>query len=467
LPECYDFCSNRKRPMEFDPILLSRLQFAFTTMFHIIFPSFTIGLGVYLVVLEGLWLKTKDETYYQLTRFWTKIFALSFGMGVVTGIVLAYEFGTNFSKFSATAGNVIGPLMSYETLTAFFLEAGFLGIVIFGWKRVPPKVHYFATCMVAAGALISTFWILAANSWMHTPTGHVIKDGVFHIESWWDVIFNPSFPYRYFHMVIAALLSTAVAVAGISAWYLIKKSYIEHETKALKTSIIIIAILAPIQILVGDLHGLNTLEHQPMKVAAMEGHWEDHKGAPLVLFGIPDMEREKNHFEVAIPHLGSLILKHSWDGELKGLKSVAKEDRPFMPIPFFSFRIMVALGMLFLLTGFIGIWLMWRKKLYESRLFHRWCILLAPFGFVATICGWFVTETGRQPWVVHGLLRTKEMASPLIGSHVFISLSLLFIVYCIILSVFFYYFFYIIKQGPDVEDDDYQRIHHTPWIHKR
>lgn len=312
--------------MELDALLLARLQFAFTISFHILFPSFTIGLASYLAVLEGLWLKTDRRVYRDLYRFWSKIFAVSFGMGVVSGVVMSYQFGTNWSRLSDIAGNVLGPLLSYEVLTAFFLEAGFLGIMLFGWDRVGRGLHFFATCMVAIGTLFSTFWILSANSWMQTPTGYEVLDGRFHPASWLAVIFNPSFPYRLVHMTLAAYLTTAFAVGAVGAWHLLYRRSRDNARQLDAARVMfsmamwMAAFVAPIQILAGDLHGLNTLEHQPAKIAAMEGHWETRQGAPLLLFGMPDMQREETKWAVEVPHLGSLILTHDWNGTLRGLK---------------------------------------------------------------------------------------------------------------------------------------------------
>ena len=324
---------------ELDPLLLSRIQFAFTVSFHILFPSFTIGLAAWLLVLEIVWLRTGKAIYAELVRHWTKIFAVSFGMGVVSGVVLSYEFGTNWSEFSRRGGNVIGPLMSYEVLTAFFLEAGFLGIMLFGQQRVPKAVHLFATAMVALGTVISAFWILSANSWMQTPVGFTVDaEGVLHVADWWQVIFNPSFPYRFTHMLAAAYLTTAFAVGGVGAWYILRGENVPHGRIMLGMALSLIVWLAPLQLFIGDLHGLNTREHQPAKIAAVEAHWETQKGAPLILFAWPDVEAETNHYEVAIPRLGSLVLTHEWEGEVQGLKAFprrrpAEPDHPLLRLP--------------------------------------------------------------------------------------------------------------------------------------
>jgi cytochrome bd ubiquinol oxidase subunit I len=435
---------------ELDPLLLSRIQFAFTVSFHIIFPSFTIGLAAWLLVLETLYLKTGKPIYMDVAQHWTKIFAVSFGMGVVSGVVLSYEFGTNWSELSRRGGNVIGPLMSYEVLTAFFLEAGFLGIMLFGRGRVPKGVHFFATAMVALGTVISAFWILSANSWMQTPVGHsVAEDGVLHVEDWWQVIFNPSFPYRCAHMVAAAYLTTALVVAGIGAWYILRERSVPHGKIMLGMGLSLLVWLAPLQLFIGDLHGLNTREHQPAKIAAVEAHWETQRRAPLILFAIPDPKAEKNHFELAIPALGSLVLTHEWDGEVRGLKSFPPEDRPNPIIPFFAFRIMVGIGMIMIAVGVTGsvLWLMGR--LWTTRWFLRALVWVSPLGFLAVLSGWFVTEVGRQPWTVYGVLRTADAVSPVPGGSVLASLILFVLVYCIVFGAGLYYILKLIQRGPD------------------
>ncbi len=436
--------------MELDPVLLARIQFAFVVSFHILFPSFTIGLAAYLAVLEGLWLRTGREVYQRLSRFWVKIFAVSFGMGVVSGIVMSYQFGTNWSEFSAVAGNVIGPLMGYEVVTAFFMEATFLGILLFGRNRVPPFLYFLAACVVAVGTLFSAFWILAANSWMHTPDGTVLRDGVFRIESWAQAVFNPSFPYRLAHMVTATFLTTAFVVASVSAWYLRTGRFPRVGRKGLSMAMWLICILAPAQIFIGDLHGLNTLEHQPVKVAAMEGHWETHRGAPMVLFGIPDPANETNRYEVAIPNLASLILTHQWDGEVKGLTAWPEDERPPVAPVFWSFRVMVAIGVLMLAVGAISLWLRWRGRLYDTPWFLRLVQYCMPVGFVAILAGWFTTEIGRQPWVVYGLMRTGNAVSPAIGGvEVLVSLIAFVAAYAFIFGFGIYYLVKLVRKGPD------------------
>ena len=433
-----------------DPLLLSRIQFAFTISFHILFPSFTIGLAAWLLVLEALWLKTGKAIYMEIAKHWAKIFAVSFGMGVVSGLVLSYEFGTNWSEFSRLGGNVIGPLMSYEVLSAFFLEAGFLGIMLFGWKRVPKSVHLFATTMVALGTLMSAFWILSANSWMQAPTGYRIgEDGVLYVTDWWKVVFNPTFPYRLAHMVSAAYLTTAFVVGGIGAWYLLRDRNIPHGRIMLGMGLSLIVWLAPLQLFIGDQQGLEARKYQPAKIAAVEAHWETRKGAPLVLFAWPDTKTESNLYEIAIPKLGSLVLTHEWDGEVRGLKSFPPEDRPNPVIPFFSFRIMVGIGFIMIALGAIGgvLWLMGR--LYRSRWFLRAMVWASPLGFIAVLAGWFVAEVGRQPWVVYGVLRTADAVSPVPGGSVLASIMLFVVVYGIVFGAGVYYIAKLVQLGPE------------------
>lgn len=381
---------------------LARIQFAFTVSFHILFPAITIGLAAYLVVLEGLWLRTKQTLYRDLYHFWSKAFALNFGMGVVSGLVMSYQFGTNWSFFSDFAGGITGPLLAYEVLTAFFLEAGFLGVMLFGWNRVGPGLHFFSTLMVSIGTLISTTWILASNSWMQTPAGFEIVDGRAVPMDWLAVIFNPSFPYRLLHMSVAAFLATALFVAASAAWHLLRGRDNPAIRKMLSMAMWMLVIVAPIQAVIGDFHGLNTLKHQPAKIAAMEGHWENHpgEGVPLVVFALPDQQREENRFAIEIPRLGSLILTHSWDGQFPGLKEFPPEDRPPVAVVFWSFRIMVGLGVLMIVLGAWGLLLRRGEALYRSRTFLRATLLMGPTGLIALIAGWVTTEVGRQPWVV-------------------------------------------------------------------
>ncbi|GGO86089.1 cytochrome ubiquinol oxidase subunit I [Marinobacterium nitratireducens] len=437
--------------MELDAALLSRVQFALTVSFHILFPSVTIGLATFIAVWEGLWLKTRNPVYLQLAKFWIKPFAITFGMGVVSGIVLSYEFGTNFSEFSRITGPVLGPLMAYEVLTAFFLEAGFLGVMLFGWQRVSEKLHFFATVVVALGTWLSAFWIIVANSWMQTPAGYEVVDGVYQVASWSEVIFNPSMPYRLAHMLLATLLTATFLIAGICAWYLLRQRHQPMARKGLSMALWAALALAPLQALVGDFHGLNVKEHQPIKVAAMEGIWpETEKGAPLLVFAIPDMENETNHFEIGIPHLASLILAHEFNGELQGLKSVAPEDRPPVPVVFFSFRIMVGIGVLMIALAFYAYWLRRKDRMFTDRRLLRACVALTPAGVIATVSGWYVVEVGRQPWLVNGLIRTVDVVSPLPAERVLFSLTLFAVTYSLLLCVYLYFMAKLIRKGaPD------------------
>jgi len=396
-----------------DATLLARLQFAFTVSFHFIFPSFSIGLASYLAVLEGLWLWTGRQVYLDLFRYWLKIFALAFGMGVVSGIVMSYQFGTNWSVFSDRAGPIIGPLMAYEVLTAFFLEAGFLGVMLFGMNRVGRGLHFFATLAVAVGTFISAFWILSANSWMHTPTGFATNQaGQFVPADWLAIIFNPSFPYRLVHTVLAAYLTTALVVGAVGAWHLLRERTNEGARTMFSMAMGMITVVAPLQILAGDQQGLNTLEHQPVKIMAMEGHFKSHPdGAPLVLFGWPDQAAGEVLYSVEIPKASSLILKHSLDAPLKGLDTVERKDWPPVAIVFWSFRIMVGLGLLMLTLAGFSLLARVKHRLFDWKLLHLFAVAMGPAGFVAVIAGWVTTEVGRQPFTVHGLLRTAESVS--------------------------------------------------------
>lgn len=434
---------------DLDPVLLARIQFAFTVSFHIVFPAFTIGLASWLAVVEGLWLKTRKPVYQETYKFWVKIFAVCFGMGVVSGVVMSYQFGTNWSVFSDRVGNVIGPLLGYEVLTAFFLESSFLGIMLFGWNRVSEKMHFASTVIVAAGTCVSAFWILSANSWMQTPQGHIVgEDGIFYPGNWMEIVFNPSFPYRLAHMLTAAYLTTCFVIGGIGAWYLLCRKHIEHARVMLGMAVFFAAIFAPLQIFIGDLHGLNTLKHQPEKVAAMEGHWETSGNVPLILFGWPDEEAEETKYAVKIPDGASLILTHKRDGEIKGLKEWAKENRPPVAIVFWSFRIMVAVGILMMLTGLTGVFLYWRKKLFTARWFHICAAAMTPTGFIAVLAGWFVTEVGRQPYTVYGVLRTDHSVSPVLPEYIALSLLIFIIAYIFIFGMGTYYILKLIRKGP-------------------
>ena len=419
----------------YDALHLARAQFAFTVAFHIVFPAFSIGLASYLAVLEGLWLKTGKQIYLDTFSFWLKIFAVGFAMGVVSGLVMSYQFGTNWSAFSDRAGPVIGPIMGYEVLTAFFLEAGFLGVMLFGRQRVGKGLHFFATCMVAAGTFMSAFWILSVNSWMQTPAGYSIApDGRFMPESWWDIIFNPSFPVRFPHMVLASYLSVAFVVGATGAWHLLRdrragRAQNPQARLMFGMAMWMAAVVAPAQIVMGDLHGLNTLKHQPAKVAAMEGSWEAHRGAPLLLFGLPNMQTETTDYAISIPYLSSLILTHTLDGEVPGLKQFPRADRPNAAIVFWSFRIMVGLGMLMAAVGAASLWLRFRRRLFDAAWLQWLVVAMAPAGFIALLSGWVTTEVGRQPYTVYGLMRTADSVSPIGLPGVATSLVLFAVVY--------------------------------------
>tara|TARA_R110002073_G_scaffold128277_2_gene273960 strand:- start:160 stop:1533 length:1374 start_codon:yes stop_codon:yes gene_type:complete len=435
--------------MEFDALLLSRLQFAFVIAFHIIFPAFTIGLASFLAVLEGLYLFTKKQVFLNLFFFWVKVFALAFGMGVVSGVVMSYQFGTNWSVFADLTGSVLGPLLGYEVLTAFFLEASFLGIMLFGWKLVGPRLHFFATLMVAIGTLISSFWILSANSWMQTPQGYAIEDGLFIATDWVAVIFNPSFPSRLAHMVAAAYLTTALAVLGSAAFLMLRRNVTSEVKVMARMAIFTIALLAPLQVLIGHESGVVAHEYQPAKVAAIEGWWETRAGQPTHLFAIPDQDAETNHLELSVPGLGSWVVTGDANAVVEGLDAFAEEDRPPVFIVFWSFRVMVGLGFLMVALGIWGAVLWWRGKVRESRLFQWSALAMAPSGFIAVLAGWITAEVGRQPYVVYGQLRTADAVSPVDGSQVALSLLVFMITYAIIFSAGALYILRVLAKGPD------------------
>ena len=434
-----------------DAILLARIQFAFTVSFHFFFPAFTIGLASYLAVLEGLWLKTGKAIYLDLFKFWLKIFAVTFAMGVVSGIVMSYQFGTNWAVFSDRTGPILGPLMAYEVLSAFFLEAGFLGVMLFGMNRVGKKLHFAATCMVALGTFFSAFWILSVNSWMQTPTGYEIAaNGQFMPgPSWLEIIFNPSFPYRLVHTVLAAYLTTAFIVGGVGAWHLLKDKANAHARTMFSMAMWMAALVVPVQIVAGDMHGLNTLEHQPVKVMAMEGHYESHPdGAPLYLFGIPNDADQRLDYAVGIPKLSSLILKHEWDAPLDGLDTVPDDEQPPVGMVFWAFRIMIGIGFAMLGVGLWSLIARWRGKLYDSPWLHRAALIMGPSGLVAVLAGWITTEVGRQPYVVYGLLRTADAASPLAAPAVAASLLAFVVVYFAVFGVGVWYILKLMGKPP-------------------
>ncbi len=432
-----------------DAVLLSRLQFAWTIGYHILWPAYTIGISAFIVILNALWLRTGRVVYRDLLRFWIHLFALGFAMGVVTGVVLSYEIGTNWSGFAEKTANVLGPFFTYEVLTAFFLEAGFIGVMLFGMGRMSRGLHFFACCMVALGAIFSAFWILAANSWMQTPAGFAIgPDGKFAVTSWWEAVFNPSLPYRFAHMVTAAFITGTFVVIGVCGFYLWQRRHLAFARAGFSVAMWLAIVLTPAQIVIGDQHGINTLAYQPMKLAAIEARWETARHVPLTLFAWPDMARERNDWALDIPALGSLILTHSWDGEVRGLKDVPPGDRPYVPLPFFAFRLMVGIGLVLLAIAVTGLMLRLRGRLYDTRWFAAICAFSSPLSFIAVLAGWTVTETGRQPYVVYGQLRTAEAAAPVAAAAVGGSLVLFVIVYLVLLLAFFFYAGRLVWRGP-------------------
>lgn len=442
-------------------LVLARAQFAFTVSFHFLFPAFSIGLASFLAVLEAQWLRTGSGVYANLYRYWLKIFAVVFAMGVVSGIVMSYQFGTNWAVFSDRAGPVIGPLMAYEVLTAFFLEAGFLGVMLFGINKVGPRLHFVATLAVAVGTFISAFWILAVNSWMQTPTGYEIAANGQFVPgpSWLAIIFNPSFPYRLVHTVLAAYLTTAFAVGGVGAWHLLRDRTNPGARKMFSMAMWMAALVAPVQIFAGDLHGLNTLEHQPAKVMAMEGHFQSHPdGAPLILFGIPDSTARRVDYALEIPKASSLILKHDPDAPLAGLDTIPAANQPPVGIVFWAFRIMVGLG--FAMFG-LGLWSLvarWRGGLFTWPWLHRAAVAMGPAGFLAVLAGWVVTEAGRQPFTVYGLLRTADSASPLDAPAVAASLAAFAAVYFTVFGAGIWYLLRLMQKPPEAHEQTPEEV---------
>lgn len=433
-----------------DPVLLARAQFAFTISFHFIFPALSIGLANYLMVLNALWLRTSEQVYLDLYRYWSKIFAIGFGMGVVSGVVMSYQFGTNWSVFSEKAGGVVGPLMAYEVMTAFFLEAGFLGVMLFGMDKVGKRLHFMATAMVATGTLISATWIIAVNSWMQTPAGHEIDAaGRFIPVSWTEVIFSPSFPYRLVHTVLAAFLTTAFLVGAVGGWHLLKDRTNAGARKMFSMAMWMAIVVTPVQIVAGDQHGLNTLAHQPVKLLAIEGDFDPSPdGAHLVLFGLPSNDEARVRYELAVPHLGSLILRHDPNASLPGLKDYPRDSWPPVAIVFWSFRIMVGLGLAMLGLGVWSLIARWRGGLYDWNWLHRAAVVMGPAGFVAVIAGWVTTEVGRQPFVIYGLLRTAEARAPIAAPAVATSLAAFVIVYFVLFGAGIFYMLRLMAAPP-------------------
>jgi cytochrome d ubiquinol oxidase subunit I len=435
--------------MHLDPLLLSRLQFVWVVAFHILLPAFTVGIASYIALLEGLSFFTGRDIYFRVSNFWIRIFAISFGMGVVSGIVMPFQFGTNWSRFSDATANVLSPLLAYEGLTAFFLEAAFLGVLLFGRNLVPRWAHFVSALMVAGGTLFSSFWILATNSWMQTPAGYRIVDGRFFPASWMEIIFNPSFPYRLLHTVVAFYITTGFVVIAVAGWLMLRKRFAEEGKIMLSTTLWLLTILVPLQIVLGDLHGLNTLQYQPAKVAAIEAHWNLETHAPLTLFALPDEKAETNRAAVNVPELGSLILTHSASGEVPGLKQWPAADRPPVAITFFAFRIMVGVGILMFLVVLAGLILRFARRLYSSDWFLRCCLWAGPLGFIAVLAGWTTTEVGRQPWTVYGLMRTADSVSPsLTGWDVVLSLLGYMAVYLILFPAGALLMARVVRTGP-------------------
>jgi cytochrome d ubiquinol oxidase subunit I len=450
--------------MELDVVLLARIQFAFTVAFHIIFPSFTIGLSAWIATLLVVWRRTGNDRYRELAHFWTKVFAVSFAMGVVSGLVLSYQFGTNWSHFSDVVGNVVAPLIGYEVLTAFFLEATFLGIMLFGWKRVPPWLHVTSAVCVAVGTMSSAFWILSANSWMQYPAGHVVRDGIAYPDDWLKIVFSPTFPMRFAHMLLAAYLTTSFVVLAIGARYLLAGVHKTYGRIMLHMGLGMAIVLAPLQAFVGDQSGLKVREYQPAKLAAIEAHWEaDAPGpVPLILFAWPNEAEERNDFQIAVPYLGSLIITHSLTGSYQGLKAFPPEDRPPLWGPFFGFRLMVGLGFLMIFVAWVGGFLWWRGRLETNRTYLRIASYMWPAGFIAVLSGWVVTEVGRQPWVATGILRTADAASPVPAYVVLTSLVLFVLVYGVVFSSGVYYMNRLLHRGPTRMDDTEEGVPSRP-----
>jgi len=441
-----------------DALVLARMQFAANITFHILFPTISIGMGWVLLFFRFRWLQARGpdpvaaQGWLDAYRFWTKVFALTFALGVVSGITMSFQFGTNWPGFMERVGNIAGPLLGYEVLTAFFLEAGFLGVMLFGHDKVGERVHLMSTFFVAFGTTLSAFWILALNSWMQTPAGHEVIDGVYHVKSWAEVIFNPSFPYRFTHMVLASGLTCAFLLTGLSAWQTLRGVGQRAAPKVMRVGLTLAALLIPLQIAVGDAHGLNTLEHQPAKIAAMEGVWETERGAPLLLFAIPDAAQRKNHLEIPVPKLASLILTHQLDGEIRGLNSFGDAHPPPLPL-FFAFRIMVGMGLLMLATSWLGWWWL-RRAQWRSAALPRpllWLFAGMTFaGWVATVAGWYVTEIGRQPFIVYGLVRTADVASTQPASMIGLTLALYVTLYLALIVAYVTVLKYLAEKPEEV-----------------
>jgi cytochrome d ubiquinol oxidase subunit I len=436
--------------------LVARSQFGFTIGMHVVLATFSIGLANYLMVLEALWLWKKEQAFIDLFNYWLKIFALTFAVGVVSGVVMEYQFGTNWSAFATKTGAIIGPLMMYEVVVAFFLESGFIGVMLFGMKKVGKRLHFLATVCVALGSLFSAFWILSANSWMQTPAGYELaENGRFVPVDWWAIIFNPSFPYRLAHMTLAAFLATAFLVGGVGAWHLLRDRTNAPARIMFSMALWMATLVAPLQMIVGDQHGENTLEYQPQKLAAMEGAWEPRapgSGQPMVLFGIPDVAHQTNHLEVAVPRVASLYLRHNLTGTIRSLKEFAPQDLPPVPIVFFAFRVMVGLGLLMIAIGLASVVLRWRRAVYDARWLQYTMIAMSPAGFVAMLAGWTVTEVGRQPYTVFGILRTIDSASPVALPAVAWSAGCIGAAYVIAFGIGFFYLLRLVAKPPRAKE---------------
>lgn len=442
-----------------DPIVLSRLQFAWTTLFHILWPVITIGLSLWVVILEVLWLRTKDLDYYRHARFWTKLFILCFGIGVVTGVPLEFEFGTNWAPFSISAGDFFGNILGFEGAMAFMLEAGFLGIMVFGWQRVPPGMHVFASSMVALGASGSAFWIMAANAWMQTPAGGEFVDGRFRVDSYTEAVFNPNMPWAVSHMWVACITTSVFAIGGICAWYILKGEHVSFFTKAFRLCVIGALFVAPVQILLGDGSGASVFEHQPAKGAAIEGHWETNRpgeGASWSIVAWPDAQSERNLWSIEIPNLLSWLATKSSTGQVIGLRDIPANERPpLLPLLYYSFRIMVAIGFFFLIVAVVSGWLWLKKELTperiaRQRLMLKLWVFAAPLGFVAVEAGWIVREVGRQPWIIYGIMRTSEGASKLPAGSILVTLAMFLVCYMLLFAVFVVFFRRLLSHGPDM-----------------
>ncbi len=449
--------------MLIDTALLSRVQFAFTISFHIIFPAFSIGLALFIASMETIWLKTKNPLYLTICKFWTKVFALTFGMGVVSGVVMEFQLGTNWAGFTQAIGGVLGPLFTYEVMTAFFIEAGFLGVMLFGWDRVGPRLHYLATLLVVIGTTLSAYWIMSANTWMQHPIGYKQAGNFFKVANWLQVVFNPATFPRFIHMLLASYISAGFVICSVSAYYLLQKKFIPFAKTCFSFTWAVLLIFIPLQIYFGDATGIEVYTNQPLKTAAMEGVWETQAGAPLLLFALPNQDKQMNKWEIGIPHGAALLNTHQWNGVLTGLKAVPIQDQPSVWPVFFCFRIMVGIGMLMLLLSFFAFYLRCRKRLYDSRWFLISSILSAPLGFIALWCGWITAEMGRQPWIVYGLIKTANAVSKVSLHDVIISFVLIFIVYGIIFGYFYFYFLHkTLHKGPEEKEISHQPFQYMP-----